>query len=466
MNSESSNSSTSARKKHIMVVMYPEWSSFNASFMLARQLMNRGCRVVYYVVCAPGFKEYIIDSGFEYQELSQEFEKERIKYYTRQLKEKYKYKKMPGSFRMYLWKRHMMRRVRRDILAKMEEVLREQLPDLVLLGPLIPDSSIPFLKLKIPIIHLNYTLISYPTSRVPPVFSRIIPGKKEGRLSRVRNTAAWVRVLMAQWLSEFLGFLVSRLTGGFTSGTTKSLRKEIETYGGRLRRTDYFHMLDVPMLVTSPREFDFPRAARRNSTCYIGAGIYPFRKEEPFYWGGIDKQKPIVYCTLGSYSKNWKYRRKLYHAVIKAVEQRPGWQLILQMPDDEDIDEFRPFPANVFVEKWVPHLEVLPHTTVVICHAGFGTVREAVYFGVPLIVFPIERDQPAYAARVVYHGLGLMGNIKKITPRIMNKLLERVSTDDHIRRSSRRMQQVFRDQEKCLKGVEFIENFLTNKPGG
>jgi len=436
--------------------------------MLARQLKENGYRVVYFVVCHNGFKDYILDAGFEYLEISKNFEIEKTQYYINRLlnMHKEKNKKMPGSIRSYIWNKRIIQSVWEDVLGKMEEVLVEDLPDLVLLGPLITKYSIPFLKLKIPIMNLNYTLISFPTWRVPPVFSRIIPKNFGGIWGRLRNTISWSRILSIQLLSDFWDSFILSLAKKFPPNRITNIRKEIMKYDGRVRRSDYYYLLDVPMLITSPQEFDFPFAPVRPSTCYIGAGIYPYRKEKTFYWGGIDINKPIVYCTLGSYSKEWKYRIKLYKAVIEAVRQRNDWQLILQMADDADIEELSPFPSNVFVEKWVPHMEVLPHTSLMICHAGFGTVREAIYFGVPLIVFPIERDQPAYAARIVYHKLGLSGNIKKINPKLMHQLMERVSNDDSIHRSVKNMQQVFREQLMCEKGVEFIKNYLSHRNVG
>ena len=52
-------------------------------------------------------------------------------------------------------------------------------------------------------------------------------------------------------------------------------------------------------------------------------------------------------------------------------------------------------------------LDVLPHTDLVVAHAGQGTVTAAVNAGVPLVCVPMGRDQPAVADRVTRHGLGV-----------------------------------------------------------
>lgn len=63
-------------------------------------------------------------------------------------------------------------------------------------------------------------------------------------------------------------------------------------------------------------------------------------------------------------------------------------------------------PANVEVRAWVPHAEVLPRASLVITHAGMGTVMAAMACGVPMVCLPMGRDQDDNAARVERLGAG------------------------------------------------------------
>jgi MGT family glycosyltransferase len=63
-------------------------------------------------------------------------------------------------------------------------------------------------------------------------------------------------------------------------------------------------------------------------------------------------------------------------------------------------------PVNVQVRAWVPHAEVLPRASLVITHAGMGTVMAAMAYGVPMICLPMGRDQDGNAARVERLGAG------------------------------------------------------------
>jgi len=55
-------------------------------------------------------------------------------------------------------------------------------------------------------------------------------------------------------------------------------------------------------------------------------------------------------------------------------------------------------------------------------HGGINTIKECIHENVPMLTYPLspEWDQPGNAARVVYHQLGLMGNIRRDTVKKMN----------------------------------------------
>ena len=62
--------------------------------------------------------------------------------------------------------------------------------------------------------------------------------------------------------------------------------------------------------------------------------------------------------------------------------------------------------ANTRVTRFVPHGEVLPHASLVVTHAGMGTVMSALSHGVPLLCLPLGRDQFFNAAMVERLGAG------------------------------------------------------------
>jgi MGT family glycosyltransferase len=64
--------------------------------------------------------------------------------------------------------------------------------------------------------------------------------------------------------------------------------------------------------------------------------------------------------------------------------------------------------VNTQVVSYVPHAELLPWTSLVITHAGLGTVMSALGNGVPLLCTPMGRDQFFNAQQVQALGAGRM----------------------------------------------------------
>jgi UDP:flavonoid glycosyltransferase YjiC (YdhE family) len=63
-------------------------------------------------------------------------------------------------------------------------------------------------------------------------------------------------------------------------------------------------------------------------------------------------------------------------------------------------------PENVDVVPWLDPFDELPTTSLVVTHAGMGTVLATLAHGIPLLTLPMGRDQDGNAARVEEIGAG------------------------------------------------------------
>jgi len=183
----------------------------------------------------------------------------------------------------------------------------------------------------------------------------------------------------------------------------------------------------------------------------------------PFNCNDLDDKKPLIYCSVGSHPDYCEHRMKLFSAVLEAVKQRPHLQAIIQIIDKSEREMFNPLPDNVIISGWVPQLEVLARSHIFITHGGFSSIRESLYSGVPMIVFPFLNDGFGNSARCVFHHLALRGDIRKVTPKIVEKLIDKICNDDSYHRSVKRMQKIFLEQENCKKGIDFIEDLINNQ---
>lgn len=93
------------------------------------------------------------------------------------------------------------------------------------------------------------------------------------------------------------------------------------------------------------------------------------------------------------------------------------------------------------VRSHLSHIGVLPHAKLVVTHAGMGTVMASLAFGVPMLCFPMERDQFANAERVEALDAGLALRLDATKADIARAIGE-VSTLEEIRVGCGRMSEV------------------------
>lgn len=230
-------------------------------------------------------------------------------------------------------------------------------------------------------------------------------------------------------------------------------------------KPEYAPVTRLPELILCPEEFDFPPSARPHAPgCrfYAEASIDLEREEPPFDWGQIDDSRKLLYCSFGSQSHLIQERRDFFRTVIEALASRPEWQLILAAGSQLCAADFAPLPSNAVVVSSAPQLAILPKASAMITHGGIGSVKECIFFGVPMVVFPAIRDQPNIAARVVYHKLGVKGNSKKASVEHVHSLLEAVS-DPLIKQRVEAMCRKFREVEGSGRGAQFVERMLAEQ---
>jgi len=220
-------------------------------------------------------------------------------------------------------------------------------------------------------------------------------------------------------------------------------------------------ILKIPEMVTCPREYDFQHTIQDNRTrFYIEASIDLDRKEPAFRWEKIEQNKPLIYCALGSQSHHYVESKKVFQAIIDALALKQEYQMILSVGMRYDIDEFYSVPPNVLIVNWSPQLEILKRASIMITHGGIGTVKECIFLGVPMIVFPMMRNQPMTGARVVYHGLGVRGDINSISAESVLSLIEKIEKEPAIKARVEKMGRKFQEIEKSQKGLIIIQKFL------
>lgn len=115
-------------------------------------------------------------------------------------------------------------------------------------------------------------------------------------------------------------------------------------------------------------------------------------------------EPPLVLVSL---STTWfPGQADAYRRIVAALGELPVRAVVTTGGVDL---ERMPTPApNVEVRGRVPHEELLPHASLVVCHGGHSTTLRALAHGVPLLVVPMHPllDQPIVGRAVANAGLG------------------------------------------------------------
>jgi len=220
-------------------------------------------------------------------------------------------------------------------------------------------------------------------------------------------------------------------------------------------------VLRMPELVAMPRCLELPEMPDDPNVFYVGTGMDLVRAEEPFPWDEIAAGRYLVFCSLGSQCDHEpETARRFFHAVLGAAAAHTEWQLILTVGKGFDPAELPAPPANLYLSRWVPQLELLKRADLLVTHGGTGTVKEAVLLGVPMVVLPLMRDQFDMAERVLRHRLGLSGKLDEITPESLAALIGAAAADPALKPRLAAMRERVLAEDRASVGPDVVEATL------
>ncbi|MFI5004995.1 MAG: glycosyltransferase [Solirubrobacterales bacterium] len=99
---------------------------------------------------------------------------------------------------------------------------------------------------------------------------------------------------------------------------------------------------------------------------------------------------------------------------------------------------------------------MLPRASLVVTHAGLGTVMAALAHGVPLVCMPMGRDQDANARRVEALGAGLALPVDAGVPEIGQAIAGVLPTPSY-RDAARRLQRALASAPGAAGGADELE---------
>ena len=189
-------------------------------------------------------------------------------------------------------------------------------------------------------------------------------------------------------------------------------------------RTSAMLFDNIPEIILAPLELEISPKVRKPNQHYLGLCISDNRKDTELdtsfnirFEEIIERRKQgkrLIYCTFGTfYEGSNRALLDFLNKLLEAIDGLENVEVIFSVNKlvIETLNYQRKIPPNIHMFSRVPQLTVLKHADLFVTHGGLGSIKESIYYEVPMLVYPLDLnyDQNGNGLKVEYHGLGLRG---------------------------------------------------------
>ena len=211
-------------------------------------------------------------------------------------------------------------------------------------------------------------------------------------------------------------------------------------------------------LIPSVPELDYNRRDQPPNVHYIGPCVWtkPAGTAQPAWLNELRVDRPWVHATEGTA----QYQEPLIlRAAAQGLAGLPMEVILTTGPSrDPTTLGLDPLPANVRVERWLSHEDLLPRCAAMVTTGGAATVLASLKAGVPLVIVPTFWDKSDNAQRVVEAGAGLRLAPRHCTPDRLRAAVVRLLEEPAFRENARRIARRFAEVPGPPRGAELLES--------
>ena len=180
----------------------------------------------------------------------------------------------------------------------------------------------------------------------------------------------------------------------------------------------------------------------------------------------------LIYCGCSSFTPA---SQDFLKTVLAIASTHTHWDFVIGLggksssgasknepPDNKPFESWLEFPPkNTVVMQWAPQLQLLSQADCAIINGGAHSIAECIHFGVPMLVYPLTRDdQNGNAARVAYHGLGLVAQPPQNDAAQFSDSLQKLLTQARYKKNLARMQATFQTYARNQTARRTVEALL------
>jgi MGT family glycosyltransferase len=163
-------------------------------------------------------------------------------------------------------------------------------------------------------------------------------------------------------------------------------------------------LADAYMQLSVP-SFEFPREIPP-SVHFVGTPpIIPGQVALPPWAHELDGSRKVVLVTQGTVAN---HNLDLLITPTLAALANEGDVLVVATTGGRPIDDIPgPIPSNARLSSYLPFEWLLPKVDVLVTNGGYGSVNQAMSFGIPLVGAGLTEDKADVNARIAWSGVGI-----------------------------------------------------------
>ncbi|MDB5611028.1 MAG: glycosyltransferase [Bradyrhizobium sp.] len=205
------------------------------------------------------------------------------------------------------------------------------------------------------------------------------------------------------------------------------LNRCLQTFGvGPLSTTMFesvVELADAYLQLTVP-SFEFPRDIP-STVNFVGTPpIIPNQAPLPSWAHELDGSRKVVLVTQGTLA-NHNFGL-LVAPTLAALANEPD-VLVIATAGGRPVDAIPgPIPGNARLAQYLPFEWILPKVDVFVTNGGYGSVNQAMSFGIPLVTAGLTEDKADVNARVAWSGVGIDLATNQPTPQALREAIRTV----------------------------------------
>jgi MGT family glycosyltransferase len=182
-------------------------------------------------------------------------------------------------------------------------------------------------------------------------------------------------------------------------------------------------LADAYLQLTVP-SFEYPRDFPP-SVHFVGTPpIIPNQAPLPSWAHELDASRKVVLVTQGTLA-NHNFGL-LIGPTLAALANEPDL-LVVATAGGRPVDAIAgPIPANARLAQYLPFEWILPKVDAFVTNGGYGSVNQAMSFGIPLVTAGLTEDKADVNARVAWSGVGIDLQTNEPTPQALREAVRTV----------------------------------------